>query len=665
MQRMRGRYWLIVGIIGVLSLLICSVGWAEAVPIEWTTVAPLPLSRHSGATVVLDGLVYAIGGIEYGNSMTVYGQKYDVTTGAVVEAYDPATDTWTQKAPLPYPINLMTRKAEGRQWLAAAACNGKIYTFGGSNIYGEVRDTIDVYDVATDAWTAGIADLPQPTVGLAATAFGERIYLFGGSTSTDMFAPQAYLSSCYVFDPKTGEISEIAPMPTARFNASAMPYNDGILVLGGISSRGSTSAQWYHPATDAWTNLEPVYWERRFWGAATAGERVFLIGGRDEHAQSSVMVDVYLSEHGAWAPGTPMGAAREDAFVASVDGSLYVFGGLNQDQTPFADGERGVPNLAEVAYTPRELEAPSFIIDWQECPPMPTPRYYGATAVVDNLVYTISGLEERNPTGRVMEAYDPVSDTWTGKAPLPEGRFNVAAVALDGAIYLFGGADVDGNVVDTVDRYDPLTDTWEAAITRLPQPTAGIAATVYEDRIYLFGGSRSSQMFVPAENYYNAAYAFDPATLVFEALPAMPVARNMATAAVIDEEIFVIGGMKSPGATANQCYRPKHAPTTAQRWVLRAEMPLPHGGHVGATIHTLRTSAIVILGGANTADIYTYVYPGDYWAKTKSLLAPRNMAFVAVAKASPESIYLIGGTDHTGSVVGTVFKGTIDEETLP
>ena len=665
MERMRGRCWLIVVIIGVLSVLICLVSLAEPFPIQWSVVAPLPLPRHSGATAVVNGLIYAIGGIEYGNSMTVYGQSYDVTTGAVVEAYDPATDTWTAKAPLPYPINLMTKKAEGRQWLAAAAYEAKIYTFGGSNIYGEVRDTIDVYDVAADTWTAGIARLPQPTVGLAATALGELIYLFGGSTSTDIFAAQNYLSTCYAFDPKTGEISEITPMPGARFKTSAMPYNGGILVLGGISARGSVGAQWYDPATDTWTNLEPVNWERRFWGAVAVGEEMFLIGGRDEHAESSGTVDVFLSEHEAWAAGTPMGVAREDGFVASVDDVLYVFGGLNHDQTPFVEGERGIPNLAEIAYTPQKPEAPRIVVDWQEHAPMPTPRYYGATALVDNVIYTIGGLEAQDPTGRVVEAYDPASDTWTTKATLPEGRFNVAAAAFDEVIYLFGGADVAGNVVDTVDRYNPATDTWEAAVATLPQPAAGVAVAVHEDRMYLFGGSRSSQMFVPAENYYDSAYAFDPETLTFEELPAMPVARNMATAGVIDDEIFVIGGMKSPGATANQCYRPQHRPTTTQRWVLRAEMPLPHGGHVGVTIRTMRTTAIFILGGANTADIYTYVYPGDYWVKAKSLPAPRNMAFVALAKASPESIYLIGGADHTGSVVGTVFKGTIDEETLP
>ncbi len=140
------------------------------VPIEWASIAPLPLARHSGTVVTVDGLVYVIGGIEYGNTMTVFGQTYAVTTGALVDVYDPRTNTWTSRAPLPYPINLMTRKAEGRQWAAGAAFGGRIYLFGGANLNGEVRDTIDVYDIATNTWTAGIARLPRPIVGLSAAS---------------------------------------------------------------------------------------------------------------------------------------------------------------------------------------------------------------------------------------------------------------------------------------------------------------------------------------------------------------------------------------------------------------------------------------------------------------------------------------------------------------
>jgi len=43
-----------------------------------------------------------------------------------------------------------------------------------------------------------------------------------------------------------------------------------------------------------------------------------------------------------------------------------------------------------------------------------------------------------------------------------------------------------------------------------------------------------------------------PAGFAFEELPPMPVARNMVFACSVGDGLFVIGGMKSPGATANQ-----------------------------------------------------------------------------------------------------------------
>ena len=176
-----------------------------AVEVAWSPIAPMLKPRHAGATAVVDGKVYTLGGIETGGSITVYGVSYPATTGARVEAYDPKTNRWTEKAPLPYPIDLSTRRAEGRQWLAAAAYKGRIYTFGGANLNGEVRDTIDVYDVAKDAWTAGVARLPTPCVGMSAVTFGDRIYLFGGSSSVrdsqTLLAEVGLSSNCSIRPP--------------------------------------------------------------------------------------------------------------------------------------------------------------------------------------------------------------------------------------------------------------------------------------------------------------------------------------------------------------------------------------------------------------------------------------------------------------------------------
>ncbi len=640
----------VIGCLVVLGAVIAVIGSAAEVPIDWETIAPMSLPRHSGAAVVVDGLIYTIGGVEYGNSMTIYGQTYDVTTGTVVEVYDPVTGAWTRLADLPYPIDVMARRAEGRMWLAAAAHDGKIYTFGGANLNDEVRDAVDVYDIASDTWTTGVARLPEPVCGLSAATVGGTIYLFGGATSTDPYTPQDYVADCYAFDPATLSITPIASMPTARFKTTAIPIERGVLVLGGISSTGSANTQVYRPADDTWERLKPVFWERRFWSGAEIDGAMFLIAGRDEHALSTGAVDVWAPEHEAWLVGDAMSIAREDAFAAAVDGTLYVAGGRNHEGTPFADAECGRPDIDAATYVPPAAPEADPIFTWSEGTPMPTGRYFGAAVVVDDIIYTIGGLEEGDPTGVVVEAYDPASDSWETKAALPEGRFNMSAAALGGVIYVFGGAEVSGEVADTVYAYDPAEDSW-SLMGRLPHAVAGMAAAVHGDRIYLFGGSHSSQMYVPKENYFDDAYAFDPGTFTFEPLPPMPVARNMAFAGTIGDEIYVIGGMKSPGATACQRYT-----ITTRTWTIQAEMPHPRGGAVGVTYRIENTPAVMIFGGANRIDSLVYNTRYDTWFRNAWIGAPRNMSFVSMIPSN-ERVYVIGGANETGTPMNTVFVG--------
>ena len=106
----------------------------------------------------MSGTLYAIGGRPLDPD-----RNYDVT-----EAYDPATDRWTAKSPMP----------SRRGGLASTVLDGKIHTFG-----GETRSSVfsnhEVYDPATDRWMAGPA-LPTARHGLGAAAAGGRIYVIGG-----------------------------------------------------------------------------------------------------------------------------------------------------------------------------------------------------------------------------------------------------------------------------------------------------------------------------------------------------------------------------------------------------------------------------------------------------------------------------------------------------
>ncbi len=75
----------------------------------WTSKSDMPAARNGLFTTVLDGKIYAIGGIRNG------------VVFPIVEVYDPAMDTWTKEPDMPAP----------RNETSACTVNGKIYVIGG------------------------------------------------------------------------------------------------------------------------------------------------------------------------------------------------------------------------------------------------------------------------------------------------------------------------------------------------------------------------------------------------------------------------------------------------------------------------------------------------------------------------------------------------------
>ncbi|GAG26877.1 unnamed protein product, partial [marine sediment metagenome] len=86
-----------------------------------------------------------------------------------MEEYDPATDTWTTKAPMP------TKRAT----LGASAVNGIIYVIGGVSGF-TVFSTVEAYDPATDTWTTK-ADMPTRRCFHPTSAINGKIYAIGGA----------------------------------------------------------------------------------------------------------------------------------------------------------------------------------------------------------------------------------------------------------------------------------------------------------------------------------------------------------------------------------------------------------------------------------------------------------------------------------------------------
>jgi N-acetylneuraminic acid mutarotase len=108
---------------------------------------------------VVDGRLYVVGGRIDGS----YARNL-----AVNEEYDPRTNRWRGRAPLPTP----------RSGIAAVTLADKVFVFGGEAPAGTF-DQVEAYEPSTDAWTAW-APMPTARHGLGAAVVGQRIFVIAG-----------------------------------------------------------------------------------------------------------------------------------------------------------------------------------------------------------------------------------------------------------------------------------------------------------------------------------------------------------------------------------------------------------------------------------------------------------------------------------------------------
>lgn len=170
-------------------LLLNSLEVYDPVANTYAMKAPMQQGRQIfAAEFGQDGKLYAFGG--YGTVPSVGSRKgespeeferrraemdqHSRRALDSVEAYDPATDTWTKRRKLPRPV--MSGEA-------ARCPDGRIYLVGGERSLDDARavDDVWIYDASRDEWTEGPPlRTPRHGHGLACTSDG-KLYAIGGT----------------------------------------------------------------------------------------------------------------------------------------------------------------------------------------------------------------------------------------------------------------------------------------------------------------------------------------------------------------------------------------------------------------------------------------------------------------------------------------------------
>ena len=176
----------------------------------WVARASLPVARGAMAIGVINGRIYAVGGLSGSvavNHLTVY---------------DPRTDAWTTLAPM----------AINRDHLTAAVLDGKLYAIGERDreIIATTAATA-VYDPATNAWT-DLAPMLSARGSLSSGVLSGRIFVFGADTGTSA------LNVNEEYDPATNSWRAVTPMITARSSTGGAVIGGRIFAPGGKGTDG-------------------------------------------------------------------------------------------------------------------------------------------------------------------------------------------------------------------------------------------------------------------------------------------------------------------------------------------------------------------------------------------------------------------------------------------
>lgn len=189
---------------------------------KWTKLADFPVSAFiHGQAQVINGKIYIFGGLS--------NQYSSYKTVPNVWEYNPATNKFTEKAPLPIQ----------QGWGTSGQIDGKIYFIAGSGAaYNTFVKTVQVFDPVANSWTTA-TNFPRDVCWIGAASVNNKIVAAGGYNLN--YTPSRYIADTYV-----GEISAGNLIWTKMKDYPIGP----IIFVGGVGLGDNGYFAGGRPATD-------------------------------------------------------------------------------------------------------------------------------------------------------------------------------------------------------------------------------------------------------------------------------------------------------------------------------------------------------------------------------------------------------------------------------
>ena len=122
---------------------------------------------------------------------------------------------------------------------------------------------------------------------------------------------------------------------------------------------------------------------------------------------------------------------------------------------------------------------------------MPLASNSPSVGAIDGLIYAVARWEtnQRND----LAAYNPATDTWSTKASMPTKRQSAAGGVIAGKLYVAGGVKLPASgfifdVLANLEAYDPVSNSW-TTLAAMPTARSMAGAGVVNGILYVIGGS--------------------------------------------------------------------------------------------------------------------------------------------------------------------------------
>ncbi len=308
-------------------------------------------------------------------------------------------------------------------------------------------------------------------------------------------------------------------------------------------------------------------------GSYTLGTFAFFEGTLDEFAiynyartPEEIRTEYERTRAIAWASTTSLPAKRSGQPSVAYDERIYVLGGRQVDTVYYCSVN---PN--------------GTIDSWHSTTSLPDDRWQTVALAYGGYVYFLGGESSPGPTWQSEVWYAEIQadgslSAWLSTTSLPRGMGGHGGFEWNGRLYVLGGWTGYGFRRETYFaevQPDASLGSWTST-SLLPEARGhGIAAVAHNGYAYALGG-QGSDLADKADVWYakiNSDGTIDP----WASTTSMPIGLESHAVAVVEDEIYVIGGLTHPPWTErSEVYRaPINPDGTLGAWTRDTDLALP------------------------------------------------------------------------------------------